>query len=233
MQIDFVNNHRDPVPKPEFIIPGLLRETHGVIQSYGDPALSSWFSLQMAISIARGEDLFGICGGPVTASKVMLVVCNEPAVMTRWRLAKLAEMSSDMIRTIPSNMLSIEAMSTFFSYGLNNWSPDMKQAIMKFDPDVVIVDSVNRGLGDEPSTHNVGKMTRHATNDKKTFLFVTEKHCESARLTIKLEQADRSTNKDRSKKINSIFYSDYTEKITLKVEQTADGILRNGHLITT
>ncbi len=69
---------REAPPPLEFILPGFLRKTVGVLVAAGSTG-KSFYAIQACMSIAAGRDIFGLFGGAeITAGNVAYVALEDP-----------------------------------------------------------------------------------------------------------------------------------------------------------
>lgn len=79
-----------PAPELDFVLPGLVAGTLGVMVSPGG-AGKSMLALGMAVSVAAGRDLWQTLGGHPAAGSVLVVSAEDPSVILARRLHSLRD----------------------------------------------------------------------------------------------------------------------------------------------
>lgn len=90
-KLDLNKMFNEDAPPPDFVLPGMLSGTVGIIVAAGATGKSMWV-LEAAMSIAAGVDFFGILGDDPVAGRVTYLCAEdqEPVLHARLRMMALA-----------------------------------------------------------------------------------------------------------------------------------------------
>ncbi|MDT7953055.1 MAG: helicase RepA family protein [Acetobacteraceae bacterium] len=149
-----------PPPELDFVLPGLLASTLGVLVSPGG-AGKSMLALQLAACVAAGRSLWGLLPSDPKAGTVIVVSAEDPAPILKHRLHSLARVPCDAKGY--RWHADAEAVSRYrikaaqgTGFGLGTWtgttfepSPEFERLRLEVEaarPRLVIVDTLNRCL---------------------------------------------------------------------------------------
>jgi hypothetical protein len=92
-------------PDPDYVLPGMLSKTVGLIVGAGSTGKSMW-SVQVGMSIAAGSDLFNILGGDPVKGRVVYLCAEDQEAVLHARLYSMAEVLRDIHRDKADAFLS-------------------------------------------------------------------------------------------------------------------------------
>lgn len=158
----------------DFVLPGLLRGTAGVLVSPGGVG-KSMFVLENAMSIASGSDLFGLwsedSSTPIEEGKVVIVAVEDPVDVLQRRVHALGkDLSPRAKAAIERNLFILPGYGLGFTItesgllGLQQSSAmsEFKGWLGKLPeaPRLVVFDTLNRCLGgaNENTSSDMGKV---------------------------------------------------------------------------
>lgn len=167
----------------DFVLPGLVRGALGVLVSPGGVG-KSMFVLENAMSVAAGQDLFGIWSEdgqePITQGKVVIVAVEDPVDVLQRRVHALGKgLRPEQQEAIADNLVIIPAYGLGFTIAeesadglriaasmlaLRNW---LRQAEER--PRLIVFDTLNRCLGgaNENTSTDMGKVMGFVENTCK------------------------------------------------------------------
>lgn len=152
-----------PPPTLDFVLPGLLAGTMGVLVSPGG-AGKSLLALELAVSIAAGRDIWHVAGGDPTPGPALVVSAEDPAVILARRLHALNDSALDPFdQPDVLDRLRIKAVHGR-SFSLGSWdgsaftpSADLhvlEREIAELRPRLIVFDTLNRCLAGIPENDN-------------------------------------------------------------------------------
>jgi len=143
-----------PPPPLEFVLPGLLPGTMGLLVSAGGVG-KSMLALEIAASIAIGRDVFGLFGEAPRPGKVIVVAAEDPAEILAHRLHALAKSLTAEERVIFLDRVRIKGVLGQ-GWSLGTWNGQSFQPsaglvtlaaeIEEWRPALVAFDTLNRCL---------------------------------------------------------------------------------------
>ena len=156
---------REP-PRLDFVLPGLLSGTLGVLVSPGG-AGKSMLALGLASCVAAGRSLWNLLPGDPTAGNALLVSAEDPSAILTHRLHAMMNLpeGGDALRAEEfRKRLRIKALhGTGFTlgtwnavHGFNASSAfdALKAEVEEMRPRLIIIDTLNRVLGGIPENDN-------------------------------------------------------------------------------
>lgn len=152
--MDIMATLSEPPPVLKFIIPGLLEGTMGVLVSPGG-AGKSMLSTQIALSVAAGQDFWGVLGEHPPINRVLMVNAEDPAVILARRLHSLKDSNPRALDASSIANLRIKAVHGK-NWSVGTWdgsafTPSDGLAILRAElkeyvPGLLIFDTLNRVL---------------------------------------------------------------------------------------
>ena len=143
-------------PEPlDFVFPGLLAETFGVLVSPGGVG-KSFLALQKAISVALGKDLFGIWGEDPEQGQVVVLSLEDPEAVTRHRLFAMGHHLSEVDKAQLQENLDILSLNgegfSLMQQTADGLKPSaavkgLERYLQQKSPRLIMVDTLNRALG--------------------------------------------------------------------------------------
>jgi RecA-family ATPase len=144
-----------PPPPLDFVLPGLLAGTMGVLVSPGG-AGKSMLALAMAVSVAAGRDVWNVVGEDPKAGPVIVVSAEDPSVILARRLHALRD-SAPGIFDDPATAARLRLKAVHGrSFSLGSWDgvvfiPSvaldiLEREIAELRPRLVVFDTLNRCL---------------------------------------------------------------------------------------
>jgi len=102
--IDFGEAIEAAPPILDFVLPGFLAGSLGYMIGAG-AAGKSYLAMQTAISVAAGEDIWGIWAGaeaaPIAPGSVLYLSLEDPTIVLRWRLSQIGRHLPRWLRDDP------------------------------------------------------------------------------------------------------------------------------------
>jgi RecA-family ATPase len=143
-----------PPPALDFVMPGLLAGTLGVLVSPGGVG-KSMLALTMALSIAAGRDAWQLLGEDPAPGPVLVVSAEDPAEILARRLHALRDSAPGLFTVPMLERLHLKAAhGTGFAFGtwdgksfmMSSALETLGQEIEALRPRLVILDTLNRCL---------------------------------------------------------------------------------------
>lgn len=95
-----------PPPLIDYVIPGLVRGTTGIIVASGGTG-KSFAALELALSIAVGRDVFGLIGEDPAPDRAAILAIEDPPDIIQLRLRKAIESLTDAEREMAAGNVSV------------------------------------------------------------------------------------------------------------------------------
>ena len=144
-----------PPPELDFVLPGLLAGTMGVLVSPGG-AGKSMLAMGMAVSVAAGQDVWHVLGEDPIPGPIVFVSAEDPSVILARRLHALRDSSPLPFRDIEAlARLHIKAVHGR-NWSLGSWdgttfTPSdglltLEREIAELRPRLLVFDTLNRVL---------------------------------------------------------------------------------------
>lgn len=151
-------------PKLDFTLPGFLHRTAGIIVAPGSTG-KSIFSLQLAISVCLGRDVFGIFDGEqITQGRVVIINVEDPREIIENRIHQFSDMlSEEDIDILDANLdiipasgrnLAILEKAEFNRLNKTKDYIDLVSRIAERGARLVIIDTLNRMAGGADENDN-------------------------------------------------------------------------------
>ena len=148
--------------KLDFVFPGLLAETVGVLLSPGGTG-KSILALELATTIAAGRDAWGLAGADPTQGSVIFLSLEDPQIVLRERVRALEASRPGMIREAQDRLRIRTCHGTGFE--LATWEERrlrasehcelLKRELGALDrPRLLVIDTLNRALAGLPENDN-------------------------------------------------------------------------------
>lgn len=142
-----------PPPELDFVLPGLLRGTIGMLVSAGGTG-KSMLTLQWAISVALGRDRWRTLGEDPRPGRVLFVNAEDPPPVIARRLHALIGDDPTVWEQVHENLRIKTVMGAGFTFGSvqkGRFIPSyalstLEEEIGEFKPDLVPLDTLNRCL---------------------------------------------------------------------------------------
>lgn len=145
-------------PQPlDFVLPGLLAGTVGVVVSPGGVG-KSYLMLQAALSVGTGADVGGVWGSPPVRGRVVYLAAEDPQEVLVRRLYALAPMldqvareggAAELVDILPAYGLGITIANQTVGGGVMPsmmWR-SLEEHLEQARPRLLILDTLNRLLG--------------------------------------------------------------------------------------
>lgn len=154
---------QEPEEDLDFVLPGLLAGTVGVLVSAGGTG-KSMLALGLAASVAAGRDAWSLMGSEPRQGPVIVLSLEDPKVILGRRLRALEASRPGVMTGIAQGQLRVAArQGTGFSFG--SWDPrnglsrsqeyqNLAVEVAELAPRLLIIDTLNRALAGLPENDN-------------------------------------------------------------------------------
>jgi len=154
---------KEPEEDLDFVLPGLLAGTVGVLVSAGGTG-KSMLALGLAASVAAGRDPWCLTGSEPRQGPVIVLALEDPKVILGRRLRALEASRPGVMTGIAQGQLRVAArQGTGFNFG--SWDPkngfdtskeyqNLALEVEQLAPRLLIIDTLNRALGGLPENDN-------------------------------------------------------------------------------
>jgi RecA-family ATPase len=143
-----------PPPKLDFVLPGLLAGTLGVLVSPGGTG-KSMMALGIAASVAAGHDHWSLLGEDPAAGRVLVVSAEDPAEILARRLHAMKDSAPHALSEGMLTRFRIKAVHGK-NWSLGTWDGSsfnpsgglltLEREIHEFQPRLLVLDTLNRCL---------------------------------------------------------------------------------------
>ena len=183
-RIDILAAATTPPPELDFVLPGLAAGTVGLLIAPGG-AGKSYFGLEIASTIATGQDMCGVWSSAeadtITRGQVLVVVLEDPSSVINHRVHHIAgHCDAKSVVALVTNLILLSYAGknfTFLKRTGNKWCESSALASLRRKiiasgqrPRLVIFDTLNRCLG---------SASENSSRDIALVLTVLEKFCKS------------------------------------------------------
>ena len=168
MPMSIRTSFQGPKRHLDFVLPGLLRGTIGLLVGAGGSG-KSFVALQSAISRAVGDDVFGIWRQPIAQGRTLILSVEDGEEILHNRLNEIGtHLSSEQWDLVDANLEVMPLFGRAFRIAERNGSRIQISYLMnelcnyakehRFG--LIIIDTLNRSLGglDENSNGEMGEM---------------------------------------------------------------------------
>lgn len=141
-------------PDLEWVLPGLLRGSLGVITGTGGTG-KSWLVLQTACAVALGHDPWGVWRGAWPAGPAVILALEDPDIILHTRIHRLAEIKPEskpgwnqvFIASGHGRRVPLIEPGQGGGYAEGSGVGMLQEVISEIKPRIVFIDTLNRALG--------------------------------------------------------------------------------------
>lgn len=141
-------------PPLEWVLPGLLRGSLGVITGTGGVG-KSWLVLQTACAVALGHDPWGVWRGEWPAGPAVILALEDPEIILHTRIHRLAENKPEsrpgwdqvFVASGHGRRVALIDPGPGGGYTEGSGVTMLQEVINEIKPRIVFIDTLNRALG--------------------------------------------------------------------------------------